>query len=157
MPAAEAEVVWSQQDGYAACDERERHRSALSDVPKQSARMGFSHHHRQLRSRGGKHSPANLVGLTGSGTTGEHGWVHANPGHASVLGYMVPAHADPEEVPIYRLNAYGTGYGWHLQVGDQLEPCDPPSDFTPSEIADALAEFEKVRVDERRAANPFHL
>lgn len=147
---------WTEADGYAAAACRDRDRSALSDVPKGSGPAGmFSQHHRQLRSRRGKHSPANLVGLTGTGTTGEHGWVHAHPETATVLGYMVSSWADPADVPIYRLNAYGTGYGWHLQIDDQLHPCSPPADYTADEIAAALAAFEIVRLNSHRTAD-FH-
>lgn len=48
-----------------------------------------SRHHRQRRRDGG-HSVENLVLLCGSGTTGCHGWVHANPTRAIAVGLIVP-------------------------------------------------------------------
>lgn len=37
-------------------------------------------HHRRYRSRGGKHTAANLVALCGWGNhTGHHGWAHSDP------------------------------------------------------------------------------
>lgn len=62
--------------------------------------VGGSHHHRKLRSRGGTDSPANLVLLCGSGTTGCHGWVHANPASATEDGWMLGTKQDPESVAI---------------------------------------------------------
>lgn len=60
---------------------------------------GGSRHHRQLR-RSGDHSAANLVLLCGSGTTGCHGWVHANPAASYRLGLMVHSWHDPASVPL---------------------------------------------------------
>lgn len=57
-------------------------------------------HHRKLRSQGGTDTHAGLVLLCGSGTTGCHGWVHANPAQAQELGLIVPSWADVAEVPI---------------------------------------------------------
>ena len=57
-------------------------------------------HHRLLRSQGGKDSPENCVLLCGSGTTGCHGWVHANPAAAQEQGFIVRSHEDPSRVPI---------------------------------------------------------
>lgn len=135
---------------------RDMDRSALSGVPKQSGPAGqYSHHHRQLRSRGGDDSPANLVLLTGTGTTGEHGWVHAHPGAATILGYMVPTGANPAEVPIWRLNAFNTAYAWHLQTDDgDLVTCEPCDRHPFEVIAAALEQFEQVRLQSRRHA--FH-
>jgi hypothetical protein len=61
---------------------------------------GINLHHRWLRSQGGEHTPQNLVSLDGSGTTGAHGWVHANVHEATLLGLIVPAHLAPETVPV---------------------------------------------------------
>lgn len=149
--------TWSRDDGFAAAAGRDRDRSAWSDVPKTSGPNGqYSTHHRQLLSRGGTHSPANLVTLTGSGTTGEHGWAHAHPDLATILGYIVPSWVDPATVPIYRINHYGTAYDWHLQTDDeQLEPCPPPAYFSPEQIATALDVFAMVQLNSRRTAD-FH-
>ena len=56
-------------------------------------------HHRKLR-RHGDHAPANLVHLCGSGTTGCHGWVHANPAAALLEGFMCPSWEDPRLQPV---------------------------------------------------------
>lgn len=53
-------------------------------------------HHRKLR-RHGDHGPANLVHLCGSGTTGCHGWVHANPAAALLEGFICPSWEDPRK------------------------------------------------------------
>ena len=60
-----------------------------------------SRHHRQRRRVGG-HTTENLVLLCGSGTTGCHGWVHANPAAARAAGYIVPANgrATPADIPV---------------------------------------------------------
>lgn len=144
--------VWTQAEGYLAVDGRDRDRSALSDVPKRSGDGGmFSHHHRQLRSRGGQHSPANIVLLLGSGSSSEHAWVHRHAIPAGILGYLVPSWEDPAEVPIFRTNAFGTGYGWFLQTHDeQLDPCDAPFEkFGEAEVLDALGLFDSIRIASR--------
>jgi 5-methylcytosine-specific restriction endonuclease McrA len=63
-------------------------------------------HHRKLRSQSSKatvHNPENIILLCGSGTTGCHGWVHANPSTAYLMGWLVPAWADPLDVPCFVL------------------------------------------------------
>lgn len=72
-----------------------------------------SRHHRQLR-RHGDHSPANLILLCGSGTTGCHGWVHAHPAQARQLGLMVRGSDVAAAVPVYR----GLTRRWTLQSKD---------------------------------------
>jgi hypothetical protein len=53
-----------------------------------------------------------MIRLCGSGTTGCHGWVHANPLKAKAAGYIVPANgrAKPEELPVL---AYAPGVEPH--------------------------------------------
>lgn len=146
---------WTYRAACEVVDVRDMDRSVMSGVPKTSGPAGrYSHHHRQLRSRGGTDSPANLILLTGSGTTGEHGWVHENPGPATVLGYMVPSWADPTSTPIYRLDMFGMDYGWHMQDDDgQVELCDPPTDTHPAEVIEAaLAVFDAFKTKSRMAA-----
>jgi hypothetical protein len=59
-----------------------------------------SRHHRQRRAVGG-HLVVNLILLCGSGTTGCHGWVHANPARARAEGLIVRASiVDVGMVPI---------------------------------------------------------
>lgn len=68
-------------------------------------------HHRQLRSRGGKDSWANLVALCGVC----HGWVHANPAEATRDGWMVASWADPVEAPLFlhgRVWVLAIAAGW---------------------------------------------
>lgn len=48
-----------------------------------------------------RHSPANIVELCGSGTTGCHGWVHQHVEEAERLGLIVPFGADPRDVPVF--------------------------------------------------------
>ncbi|UOQ58581.1 hypothetical protein MUN78_07085 [Leucobacter allii] len=154
------EKVWTQAEGYAVARGRDNERSAWSDVPLSSSEMGLhSEHHRQLRSRGGKHRPSNIVSLGGDGTVSEHGWVHAHPTLATILGYMVHSWDDPAEVPIFRNAPFGAGYGWYLQDDDgQLVPCGPPTDdYALEQISEALEEFERLRIQYRRAADPRHL
>ena len=62
---------------------------------------GFgSRHHRKFRSRGGGDEVSNRVLLCGSGTTGCHGLVHANPKDARVLGLAVASWEDSRLIPI---------------------------------------------------------
>lgn len=62
-----------------------------------------------------RHSPANIVELCGSGTTGCHGWVHQHVKEAVRLGLIVPLGRDPRTTPVcdwqgiwLRLNQDGT-------------------------------------------------
>lgn len=62
-----------------------------------------------------RHSPANIVELCGSGTTGCHGWVHQHVKEAERLGLIVPFGRDPRTTPVrdwqgiwLRLNQDGT-------------------------------------------------
>ncbi len=150
-------VAWSFALAKPVVDERDRHRSAMSDVPKQASPDGrWSHHHRLLRSRGKDDSPANLVLTLGSGTTFEHGWIHAHPELATLLGYMLRAGQDPAEVPIWRVDAWGIRWGWHLQTVDgQLVPCGPPMRPVSSETLQAIGEFQQLTLTHRRAASRF--
>lgn len=80
-----------------------------------------SRHHRKLRSRGGADAADNLILACGSGTTGCHGWMHANPAEATLLGFIVPSWADPATVPIRHAL-----YGWVLLLPDgTAEGVDP--------------------------------
>lgn len=47
-----------------------------------------------------RHSPANIVELCGSGTTGCHGWVHQHVKEAERLGLIVPLGIDPLSTPV---------------------------------------------------------
>lgn len=67
---------------------------------------GLTTQHRVGRGMGGTrqmwvNQPANLITLCGSGTTGCHGWVEANPWEAMRLGLSVSRYADPQTVPVH--------------------------------------------------------
>jgi hypothetical protein len=68
-------------------------------------------HHRKLRSRGGMGNAANGILLCGTGTTGCHGWAHANVTQATEEGLIVSRWADPVIIPIL------TWRGW-IRVDD---------------------------------------
>lgn len=81
-----------------------------------------SRHHRKLRSRGGVDAAENIVLACGSGTTGCHGWMHANPAEATRLGYIVSRWGDPADTPILH-----SLYGWVLLLPDgTAEGAVPP-------------------------------
>jgi len=70
--------------------------------------IGRSIHHRKKRShlpKGQQWCPTNLVLLCGSGTTGDHGWVEANPSDAEKEGWHVRPWDDPAEIPVKRLRS----------------------------------------------------
>jgi hypothetical protein len=73
----------------------------------------WSCHHRRLRSGQGSDLPSNRIGLTGSGTTGDHGWVHANVREARLKGWLVSKYADPASQPVFI-----HGLGWVLLDDD---------------------------------------
>lgn len=71
-------------------------------------------HHRTARGMGGTRdplsaSPANLITLCGSGTTGCHGWVESHREVSFKEGWLVPRGIDPATVPV-RCG----GYWWFL-------------------------------------------
>jgi hypothetical protein len=62
-------------------------------------------HHRRPRRMGGSkdpltNSPANLLLLCGSGTTGCHGWIESHRATAYELGLLVHGWQDPRAVPL---------------------------------------------------------
>ena len=82
-----------------------------------------SRHHRKGRGVGGRTDVVNLVVLGGTGTTGCHGWVTANPVLAVAEGWAVPGWADPAQWPAARWlpTAHGTvRAGWVLFTTDGL-------------------------------------
>lgn len=71
-----------------------------------------SRHHRKRRSQASRaevHSPANIILLCGTGTTGCHGWVHAHPEEAYRYGWLVRGRDNPKKVPVLTVL-----YGWVL-------------------------------------------
>lgn len=61
-------------------------------------------HHRLMRSQGagypGLHRPGNLIWVCGSGTSGCHNRIHANPEWAYEHGYLVHPWLNPLSVPV---------------------------------------------------------
>lgn len=83
----------------------------------------MSLHHRKPRGMGGTkdpgiHSPANIIVLCGSGTTGCHGWVEQHRAESYDLGLLVHRTDDPSAVPV-RLSR---GLGLLLDDGG-WQPC----------------------------------
>ena len=73
-------------------------------------------HHRRNRGEGGSgdpaiNSPANLLLVCGTGTTGCHGWIGGNPTEAGQYGFVVSLNSDedPADVPVKH-----AVYGWTL-------------------------------------------
>lgn len=64
-------------------------------------------HHRLKRGQGGGWEPENIVAVCGSGTTGCHGWIEANPKAAGRQGFHVQPWLNPADTWIlYRLSAW---------------------------------------------------
>lgn len=55
-------------------------------------------HHRQLRSRGGKHTVQNVIHLC----TACHAWAHSHVKSATGMGLIVSTYADPATTPVIR-------------------------------------------------------
>lgn len=68
--------------------------------------VDWSLHHRQPRGMGGAkhraaaHTPANLLSLCGSGTTGCHGEIESRRAEAIGNGWLVSRFSDPERVAV---------------------------------------------------------
>lgn len=56
--------------------------------------------HRKNRSQGGRWSASNGLDACGSGTTGCHGFIHANPAKSYEAGWSVKSWADESTVPV---------------------------------------------------------
>lgn len=59
-----------------------------------------NYQHRKNRSQAGEWSVVNGLDVCGSGTTGCHGWIHANPTKSYERGWMVHSWDDPANVPV---------------------------------------------------------
>lgn len=97
---------------------------------------GLTFQHRINRGMGGTSdpvisSPANGILLCGSGTTGCHGWVEANPEAAEKLGYAVPTYLDPATVPVWFW-----GHGWMFVASGRAHAQHPPEDDDARLVAD---------------------
>lgn len=62
--------------------------------------VGWSIHHRIRRSQGVDHSIQNLILACGSGTTGCHGRIHAEPEAARAGGWMLSGRQEPLAIPV---------------------------------------------------------
>lgn len=83
-------------------------------------------HHRKPRGMGGTrdpeiNSPANLMLLCGSGTTGCHGWIESHRQEAMLEGWIVPRTANPADAPV---RVWGAGWVKLLPNG-HYEPSRP--------------------------------
>lgn len=85
------------KDRNSKIDRRDCQRCARCGV---TIRSGASRHHRKFVSRRGGDEVSNGLLLCGSGTTGCHGWAHANPLLARVGGFAVHGWEDPRLVPV---------------------------------------------------------
>jgi hypothetical protein len=56
--------------------------------------------HRKNRSQGGQWSAANGLDVCGSGTTGCHGFIHANPAKSYAAGWSVKGAFDESSMPV---------------------------------------------------------
>lgn len=62
--------------------------------------VGWSIHHRLRRSQGVDHTIQNVILACGSGTTGCHGRIHAEPAAARAGGWMLSGWQEPLAVPV---------------------------------------------------------
>ncbi len=79
-------------------------------------------HHRRPRGMGGSkdpatNTPANLVRVCGSGSTGCHGWIESNREAARDCGYLVGQGHDPATVPVLLMTSGGL-FEWVLLDAD---------------------------------------
>lgn len=96
----------STQPSAATCrivDRRDGFKCLICNGKESDGWSGYSRHHRLMRSHPwpGLHEPENLLDVCGSGTTGCHGRIHAHPGLAYRMGWLVHDWVeDPGEVPV---------------------------------------------------------
>lgn len=64
------------------------------------AQRATNYQHRKNRSQGGQWSASNGLDVCGSGTTGDHGYIHAHPAESYERGWSVKGAYDPAEVPV---------------------------------------------------------
>ena len=69
----------------------------------------YSLHHRKRRSQGGRNAPGNLLTLCGSGTTGCHGWVHANIAESQASGWLLLSTQHPGAESVLYVSEHGSG------------------------------------------------
>lgn len=103
-PSPEIRAVVLARDGYACV----RCGAGVTEKPR-------SIHHRLRRSQGGLNTPDNLITLCGSGTTGCHGWVHANVADSQDAGWLVRSGHDPALIAVEYASEHGSGYTARLE------------------------------------------
>ena len=79
----------------------------------------YSLQHRQRRSQGGGNSPANLITVLGTGTTGCHERIDSRRDpHDEARGYTVRSWDDPAMVPVMIASEHGSGVtAWLTEAG----------------------------------------
>ena len=105
-------IRWTETDGRTALAERcqDRCEGCGGQWHGQAA-------HRLRKGQGGLWSPANLLALCGSGTTGCHGWAHARPLLAQGLGWEVLPQFEPHSCAAYLVDPYNpVSAGWRLLI-----------------------------------------
>jgi hypothetical protein len=92
--------------------------------------------HRKNRSQGGSWDLSNLLHVCGSGTTGCHGLIHANPLKSYANGWSVRGALTPADMPALIHTPLGRIYVWLRDDGSW-----DPVDFT--ELSDSHAHYGK--------------
>lgn len=76
------------------------------EVCGRSASESMALHHRKLKSRGGKDTPANLIRVHHGCHNLNTDSIHLNPEKAEDKGWMTPSWKDPEEQPMLYHDSY---------------------------------------------------
>jgi hypothetical protein len=81
--------------------------------------QSYSLQHRKRRSQGGDNSPANLVTVLGTGTTGCHERIDSRRDpQDEAKGYTVRSWQDPEQIPVMVFSPHGSGAtAWLTEAG----------------------------------------
>jgi len=79
--------------------------------------------HRKNRSQGGTWDLSNLIHVCGSGTTGCHGAIHANPLKSYANGWSVRSCFAPADMPALLWTPFGRIYVW-LRDDGSWDPVD---------------------------------
>lgn len=89
--------------------------------------------HRRSRGMGGTrradaNSPANLILMCGSATTGCHGWIEAHPTEAAARGFRLLQRADPTEIPaLYADGTWLLGHDGSRTAVERTETAGRPA------------------------------
>lgn len=92
--------------------------------------------HRKNRSQGGSWDLSNLLHVCGSGTTGCHGLIHANPLKSYANGWSIRQALTPADMPALVFTPLGRVYVWLRDDGTWV-----PVDF--ADLPDSRAHQEK--------------